>query len=157
MNTSAKIFSLPELMQRLAFWRTLGDTIVFTNGCFDILHPGHVHLLQTCRSFGDRVIVGLNADVSVKRLKGEKRPVNNEQSRAIILAALSATDAIILFEEDTPEQLIHHIKPDVLVKGGDWKKEEIVGNSFVQSYGGKTEVVPYLSGHSTTSIIERSK
>lgn len=157
MGTGTKIFTIKDLLQRLAFWRMLGDGIVFTNGCFDILHPGHIHLLQSCRNFGDRVIVGLNADASVKRLKGSKRPINNEQSRATILAALSATDAIILFEEDTPDQLIQHIKPDVLVKGGDWKKEEIVGSDFVMSYGGKVEVVPYLQGYSTTTIIARSK
>ena len=153
----SKIYSLHELLKRIEFWRTLGDKIVFTNGCFDILHQGHIHLLASCSQLGDRVIVGLNADTSVKELKGSNRPVNNQQSRAILLAATQFVDAVILFEENTPENLIHALKPNVLVKGGDWKKEEIVGSNFVESYGGQVKTVPYLNGFSTTQIIERSK
>ena len=153
----SKIYSLHELLKRIEFWRTLGDKIVFTNGCFDILHQGHIHLLASCSQLGDRVIVGLNADTSVKELKGSSRPVNNQQSRAILLAATQFVDAVILFEESTPENLIHAIKPNVLVKGGDWKKEEIVGSNFVESYGGQVKTVPYLNGFSTTQTIERSK
>lgn len=152
-----KIFSPDELLKRIEFWRTLGDRVVFTNGCFDILHRGHIHLLLSCNAFGDRVIVGLNSDISVKRLKGETRPLNDQSSRAVLLAAIEFVDAIVIFKEDTPENLIHLIQPDVLVKGGDWKKEDIVGSSFVESYGGEVETVPYLKGFSTTEIISKSK
>ena len=153
----AKIFSLSALLKRVEFWRMLGDKIVFTNGCFDILHPGHIHLLSSCGQFGERIIVGLNSDTSVKKLKGESRPVNDEQSRANMLAALQFTDAVVVFEDDTPEKLIQSIRPDVLVKGGDWKKDEIVGSDFVESYGGEIKTVPYLKGFSTTEIIAKSK
>jgi D-beta-D-heptose 7-phosphate kinase/D-beta-D-heptose 1-phosphate adenosyltransferase len=132
----------------------MDDKIVFTNGCFDILHPGHIRLLASCNDFGNRLIVGLNSDTSVKRLKGENRPVNNQQSRATVLASTQFVDAIVIFEEDTPLQLIEAIKPDVLVKGGDWKKGDIVGADFVESCGGEVKTVPYLNGHSTTQIIK---
>lgn len=151
----AKIYSLDTLAARIEFWRMLGDRIVFTNGCFDILHQGHVHLLAGCAALGDRVIIGLNSDASVKRLKGETRPVNSQQSRAILLASNMLTDAIVVFEEDTPEKLIHAIKPDVLVKGGDWQKSDIVGANFVESYGGTVTTIPYLQGFSTTGILEK--
>lgn len=154
---SGKIFSLPELLQRIDFWKRMGDTIVFTNGCFDLLHPGHLHLLNGCCEIGERVIVGVNSDASVKRLKGESRPVNEQQVRMQILAATIFTDAIVLFEEDTPENLIHAIKPDVLVKGGDWPIDKILGAAYLQSYGGKVITIPYLEGNSTTGIIERLK
>ncbi len=152
----SKLFHLNDLLKRIEFWRRLGDKIVFTNGCFDILHQGHAHLLAACSEMGERLVIGLNSDTSVKRLKGEGRPVNDQQSRAVLLAALQFTDAIVIFEEDTPETLIHAIKPDILVKGGDWKPEEIAGSSFVKSYGGQVKVVPYLNGFSTTGIIERA-
>lgn len=135
----------------------MGDSIVFTNGCFDILHPGHLQLLNGCAELGARIVVGVNADVSVKRLKGESRPVNREQVRLQMLAATLFTDAVVLFEEDTPENLIQAIKPDVLVKGGDWAIDKIVGAAFVQSYGGKVRTIPYLEGNSTTAIIEKLK
>ena len=153
----SKLFQLNDLLKRIEFWRRLGDKIVFTNGCFDIVHQGHAHLLASCSEMGERLIIGLNSDSSVKRLKGKDRPVNDEQSRAVVLAAMQFTDAIIIFEEDTPETLIHAIKPDILVKGGDWKPDEIVGSAFVKSYGGQIKVVPYLNGFSTTGIIQRSK
>jgi rfaE bifunctional protein nucleotidyltransferase chain/domain len=152
-----KIFSPDELLKRVNFWRKLGETIVFTNGCFDILHPGHIHLLASCSGFGDHLIVGVNSDASVKRLKGKGRPVNNIQARLTLLASLQFTDAVLIFEENTPEKLIHVIKPDVLAKGGDWRPEDIVGSTFVMSYGGKVKTVPYLKGYSTTEIIKRSK
>lgn len=152
-----KLFQLNDLLKRIEFWRRLGDKIVFTNGCFDILHQGHIHLLAECSGLGERLVIGLNSDASVKRLKGDSRPVNDELSRAVILAALQFTDAIVVFEEDTPEALIHAVKPDVLVKGGDWKPEDIVGAGFVKSYGGQVKTVPYLNGFSTTGIIERAK
>ncbi len=153
----SKIFSLPDLLKRVEFWRKLGDTVVFTNGCFDILHTGHVHLLSTCRQFGDRVIIGLNSDSSVQRLKGPQRPVNREMERAVVLAALQSTDAVCLFSDNTPETLIHALSPDVLVKGGDWKISDIVGADYVQSYGGSVKTVEYLQGYSTTKIIETAK
>lgn len=152
---NGKILSIDELLKRVAFWRTLGERIVFTNGCFDILHAGHIHLLQQCQAAGDRLIVGLNSDASVKRLKGSSRPINNEKDRALLLSALEITDAIVWFEEDTPLRLIEAIKPDVLAKGGDWPKEKIVGASLVESYGGKVLSIPFLDGYSTTSVIER--
>ena len=154
---NGKVFQLESLLQRIAFWRTMGDTIVFTNGCFDILHPGHVKLLAGCAELGNRVIVGVNSDASVKRLKGDARPVNTESNRLQLLASNLLTDAVILFDEDTPEKLIQAIKPDVLVKGDDWTTDKIVGAQFVQAYGGKVQTVPYLQGHSTTAIIERAK
>lgn len=156
-NIEQKIFSADELLKRVAFWRTLGDKIVFTNGCFDILHQGHIHLLYHSSRLGDRLIVGLNADVSVKQLKGDTRPINHEQSRAILLAAITVVDAVVLFTELTPENLITLIRPDTLVKGGDWAKEKIAGAAFVESYGGSVQNIPYLQGYSSTQIIERSR
>lgn len=153
----SKIYFIDELLKRIEFWRMLGDKIVFTNGCFDILHEGHIHLLASCNEFAERLIVGLNADSSVKELKGPSRPINNQDSRAILLASTQFVDGVIFFYEHTPENLIHAIKPDVLVKGGDWEKEEIIGSNFVESYGGQVKTVPYLKGFSTTEIIERSK
>jgi rfaE bifunctional protein nucleotidyltransferase chain/domain len=152
-----KILSAEDLLKRIEFWRTLGDRIVFTNGCFDILHRGHIHLLLSCNTYGDRVVVGLNSDTSVRKLKGDERPINDQNSRAALLAAIEFVDAIVFFKEDTPEKLIHSIKPDVLVKGGDWKKEDIVGSSFVEQYGGSVETIPYLKGFSTSQIIARSQ
>lgn len=152
-----KIFTPEGLFKRVEFWRLLGDKIVFTNGCFDILHEGHLRVLSSALSFGDRLVVGLNADASIRRLKGATRPVNSENSRAALLASLIYTDAVVIFTEDTPENLIHLIRPDVLVKGGDWNKEAIVGSAFVESYGGEVRTVPYLEGFSTTAIINRSK
>jgi rfaE bifunctional protein nucleotidyltransferase chain/domain len=151
----SKIYLLKDLLKRLDFWRKLGDSVVFTNGCFDILHQGHIHLLASCNEFGTRLVVGLNADKSVKQLKGKGRPVNNQRSRAVLLAATQFVDAVVIFDEPTPEKLIKAIKPDVLVKGGDWKKEDIVGGSFVESYGGKVNTVPYMKGFSTTQIIQK--
>lgn len=153
----SKILSLDGLLKRIEFWRRLGDKIVFTNGCFDILHQGHIQLLAGCNELGERTIIGVNSDSSVQQLKGPARPVNDQQSRATLLASTQFVDAVIFFYELTPEALIHAIKPDVLVKGGDWKKEEIVGSSFVESYGGEVKTIPYLKGFSTTEIIERSK
>ena len=135
----------------------MGDKIVFTNGCFDILHAGHIHLLAQCSEAEGRLIIGLNSDLSVKRLKGDSRPLNDQKSRATLLASTQFTDAIIIFEEDAPEELIHAIQPDILIKGGDWKKEDIIGSAFVESYGGEVRTIPYLDGFSTTAIVERSK
>ena len=132
-----------------------GKKVVFTNGCFDLLHVGHIRYLQEARSKGDLLVVGLNADASVKRLKGPTRPLQTETDRAEILAALGCVDLTVLFEEDTPENLIKLIKPDVLVKGGDWKPDQIVGGPFVQSYGGQVLSLQFVQGRSTTNIVSK--
>ncbi|MBM4399426.1 MAG: D-glycero-beta-D-manno-heptose 1-phosphate adenylyltransferase [Candidatus Cloacimonetes bacterium] len=150
MNTS-KIISLQNISEISRDRRKL----VFTNGCFDIIHAGHVLYMQEARKLGDILIIGLNSDASVKRLKGSDRPVNNEEDRAIVLAALECVDYVIVFEEDTPYNLIKAIQPDVLVKGGDWKEEEIIGGDIVKAKGGSVISLPYWKGHSTTSIIRR--
>lgn len=140
-----------------AGWKVKGQKIIFTNGCFDILHPGHIQLLLEAAELGDKLVLGLNTDASVKRLKGEGRPVNDEQSRALIMAAQLYVDAVTLFDEDTPLELIQAIHPDVIVKGGDYTPETVVGNDFVTSYGGKVVIIPTVEGFSTTSIINRMK
>ena len=131
--------------------------IVFTNGCFDILHTGHVICLAKARQMGDLLVVGLNSDESVRRLKGPERPVNDERSRAILLAALEAVDYVTLFEEDTPYDLICQVKPDILVKGGDYAIDNIAGADFVRQHGGQVCTIPLVEGFSTTSIIDHVK
>jgi D-glycero-beta-D-manno-heptose 1-phosphate adenylyltransferase len=150
-----KVLSHTELQRKLAQWRALGKTISFTNGCFDILHEGHIASLTEAASHADLLIIGLNSDDSVKRLKGESRPVNNENSRALILASLSMVDAVVIFSEDTPRDLIVNIKPDFLVKGGDYKVEEIAGAKEVLEAGGKVIINPIIEGFSTTGIIKK--
>ena len=152
-----KIFALATLQHQLKRWRLQNKKIVFTNGVFDILHQGHIASLSQAATNGHVLIVGVNADASVKRLKGESRPVSNENSRALLLAALVITDAIIIFEEDTPLNLITAILPDVLVKGGDYTLEQIVGAKEVMANGGEVKIVPILEGFSTTAIIEKMK
>lgn len=152
-----RIYSREELARKCNIWRGAGKKIVFTNGCFDILHHGHLDLLAKAADFGNILILGLNTDSSVKRLKGPDRPVTNEQDRAFQVASLLCVDAVCLFDEDTPEALIEILKPDVLVKGGDYTIDKIVGASFVQNNGGKVEIVPFVEGYSTTSIIDRIK
>jgi D-beta-D-heptose 1-phosphate adenylyltransferase (EC 2.7.7.-) len=137
--------------------REKGKKIVFTNGCFDIIHAGHVDYLEKAKSLGDFLVVGLNSDESVKRLKGPTRPVNPVEQRKKVLQALKPVDLVIVFEEDTPERLIKEIKPDVLVKGGDWKIENIVGADFVMSYGGKVYTIDFVYDTSTTKIIDKVK
>ncbi len=134
-----------------------GQKIVFTNGCFDLLHVGHIRYLQQAKALGDILIVGINTDKSVQKLKGPTRPVQNENDRAEILAALNAVDHTILFAEETPLELIKKIKPDFLVKGGDWKIPQIVGSDFVLSYGGAVHSLQFVNGQSTTSLIEKSQ
>ena len=129
--------------------------VVFTNGCFDILHVGHLRYLQDARALGDFLIVGLNSDASVKRLKGSQRPIQNEKDRAEILLGLSCVDAVVIFDEDTPLELIQKVRPEVLVKGGDWKVDQIVGSDFVLSQGGEVHSLPFHQGRSTTSIVEK--
>lgn len=153
----SKILSPDALLQRIKFWRQLTEKIIFTNGCFDILHEGHVHLLSQCHELGGMVIIGLNSDSSVKKLKGKDRPINKQHSRAVLLSAIEFVDAVTIFNEPTPEKLIHAIKPDILVKGGDWKKKDIIGADFVENYGGVVKTIPYLKGFSTTNILARAK
>ncbi|WP_456324459.1 D-glycero-beta-D-manno-heptose 1-phosphate adenylyltransferase [Desulfonauticus submarinus] len=129
-------------------------TIVFTNGCFDILHPGHVDYLSKAKQLGDILVIGLNSDSSIRRIKGSKRPINSEKDRARVLSALSCVDFIIIFQEDTPYKLISKIQPDILVKGGDWPVEKIVGRDVVLKKGGKVLNIKLLEGYSTTKIIE---
>jgi D-glycero-beta-D-manno-heptose 1-phosphate adenylyltransferase len=152
-----KIFTLTTLLQQLKRWRLLNKKIVFTNGVFDILHQGHIASLSEAAGHGNILIVGVNADASVKRLKGESRPVNDQDSRALLLASLVMTDAVIIFEEDTPYNLITAIMPDVLVKGGDYTIETIVGAKEIIVNGGEVIIAPILEGFSTTAIIERMK
>ncbi len=129
--------------------------LVFTNGCFDLLHIGHVRYLQAARKLGSFLFVGLNSDASVKKLKGPNRPVQSESDRAEILAALSCVDAVSVFDEETPKNLIHIVRPHFLVKGGDWQKDQIVGSDFVESYGGIVKSLQFIDGRSTTKIIEK--
>lgn len=150
-----KILTLPELQKRLAQWRLLGKTIVFTNGCFDILHAGHIASLTEAAQHGDILIIGLNADASIKGLKGSNRPINDEDSRALLLASLAVVDAVVLFSDPTPRELILTIKPDVLVKGGDYKVEDIAGAKDVIGWGGKVIINPIVEGFSTSSIIDK--
>jgi rfaE bifunctional protein, domain II len=140
----------------LAPLRTQKKKIVFTNGCFDLLHVGHVRYLQEAKALGDVLVVGINSDASVKRLKGPTRPVQNESDRAEILAALGAVDMTVIFTEDTPENLIHAVKPDILVKGGDWAIDQIVGAPFVMANGGQVMSLQFIDGKSTTKIIEKA-
>lgn len=150
-----KIYSRETLIKECNGWRLIERKIVFTNGCFDILHHGHLDLLAKAADHGNVLVVGVNTDNSVRRLKGHTRPVTNENDRAFQLASLLCTDAVCLFDEDTPDELIRAIKPDVLVKGGDYTIDKIVGADFVQSYGGNVEIIPFVEGYSTTGLIEK--
>ncbi|MEO6187521.1 MAG: D-glycero-beta-D-manno-heptose 1-phosphate adenylyltransferase [Ginsengibacter sp.] len=152
-----KILTMDQLSPQLVRWKLLGKTISFTNGVFDIIHEGHIKVLTQAASFADILIVGLNADASVKRLKGKDRPINNEHSRALVLSALLVVDAVVLFEEDTPLNLIKIIKPNVLVKGGDYTQESVVGVGEVLANHGRVEIVPLEKGFSSTAIIEKLK
>lgn len=157
LNLQNKILPLSSLQQQVADWKQQGLTVAFTNGCFDILHAGHIASLAAAAAEGDKLIVALNADASVKGLKGEGRPVNNEEARAVVMAALSMVDAVTIFAEPTPKELIIALRPDVLVKGGDYKVEDIAGASEVQIWGGRVVINPIVDGYSTTSIINRMK
>jgi D-beta-D-heptose 7-phosphate kinase/D-beta-D-heptose 1-phosphate adenosyltransferase len=152
-----KILAAAELATRLRDWREQGLRIGFTNGCFDILHPGHVKVLTAARGACDRLVVGLNSDASVKRLKGESRPVQDERARAEVLAALEAVDAVAVFAEDTPIKLIEQIRPSVLVKGGDYTREQVVGHEIVEEAGGEVVLVDILKGFSTTALVDRAR
>ena len=149
-----KIVSEKELKQEIAIWRFQSKKIVFTNGCFDLIHPGHIHLLNTARSFGDMLIVGLNTDASVQKIK-PGRPLQNEQARSLIMASFEVVDAVILFDEETPLNLIKLIEPDVLVKGADYSPDKVVGKEEVERTGGRIELVTFLEGTSTTGIMKK--
>lgn len=154
---NGKIAARPEdLANTLHQWRFRGEKIVFTNGCFDILHRGHVEYLAQAAALGTKLIIGLNTDASVRKLKGESRPVNNQQARAIVLASLLFTDKIVYFGEDTPYELIRYIQPDILVKGSDYRPENIVGYDLVKARGGEIITIPLTEGFSTTSILSKT-
>jgi D-beta-D-heptose 7-phosphate kinase/D-beta-D-heptose 1-phosphate adenosyltransferase len=154
-SLATAIYTLEEAILRFGREKRNGLRVVFTNGCFDLLHPGHICLLEQARMLGDALIVGLNSDIGVKRLKGHDRPVIPERERAEILAALECVDAVIIFDEPTPREVIAQLLPDVLVKGGDWAIDKIVGREEVEASGGVVTTVPVVSGHSTTAILEK--
>lgn len=150
-----KIQSRDQIAATAAQWQTAGERVVFTNGCFDLLHYGHLHYLAAARDLGNRLVIGLNSGASVQRLKGPNRPINDEQTRTHLLAALSIVDAVVVFDEDTPLELIRAVQPDILVKGGDWKPEQIVGSELVLARGGQVLSLPFVTGYSTTNIEQK--
>lgn len=151
----SKIVDRQQAAKIVQQWQTNGDKVVFTNGCFDLVHRGHVEYMAIAANLGQRLVLGLNTDASVKRLKGELRPLVDEQSRAILLAAFEFIDLIVLFDEDTPYELIKTVQPDILVKGSDYKPESIVGYDIVTARGGKVETIDFVEGFSTTKLVER--
>ena len=151
----SRVLSREQVVALVATLRAAKKTVVFTNGVFDLLHPGHVDVLLGARRLGDALVVGLNSDASVRRLKGPARPIRAEAERAFVLAALSMVDVVVAFEQDTPLELVRALRPDVLVKGGDYHEGSIVGAADVRSWGGDVVVIPLTPGHSTTSTIER--
>lgn len=152
-----KIFSLPDLLFQIEDWKKERKKIVFTNGCFDLVHPGHLSYLLEAANLGNKLIIGVNTDYSVRKIKGEERPINDEQSRLQLLAALFFVDAVVLFNEDTPADLIECLKPDILVKGGDYKIDGIIGAKETIERGGTVKVLNFLPGYSSTKIIEKIK
>ncbi len=154
---SQKITDKETLARLLAAKKLTGNKIVFTNGCFDLLHPGHIRYLADARSLGDFLVVGLNSDDSVSRLKGENRPIQKEAVRAELLGALHSVDAVVVFNEDTPFDLISHLKPDILVKGGDYTPDTVVGADVVTANGGQVKIIPFEAGFSTTELISKIK
>lgn len=155
IKIGTKIQSWEAIQHTANKWRAEGEKIVFTNGCFDILHYGHIHYLAQARNLGDKLVIGLNSATSVKRLKGEHRPINDEKTRTFLLASLEFVDALALFEQDTPLELIKIVRPDVLVKGGDWQPHQIVGSDFVLANGGIVKSLPFIEGYSTTAIEQK--
>jgi rfaE bifunctional protein nucleotidyltransferase chain/domain len=153
----SKIIDINNIEQNLTYWNLKNKKIIFTNGCFDILHRGHVEYLAQAASHGDVLIIGVNTDSSVRRIKGETRPVQDEYARALLLASLSFVTAVVLFDDDTPYNLIKRIQPDILIKGSDYGIKEIVGSDIVLTKGGKVITIDFIKGYSTTSIIEKLK
>jgi D-glycero-beta-D-manno-heptose 1-phosphate adenylyltransferase len=152
-----KIKTFDEIELYVYTWKSDGCKVVFTNGCFDLLHYGHIHYLAEARDLGDKLIVGLNSAASVRRLKGLNRPINDELTRQHLLAALAFVDAVVVFEDDTPHDLIKLIEPDILVKGGDWQPSQIVGSDIVLAKGGEVKSLPFIDGYSTTNIERKIK
>lgn len=150
-----KLQSFESITDTLAQWRAAGQRIVFTNGCFDLLHYGHLHYLAQAKDLADRLVVGLNSAASVRRLKGPHRPINDELTRTHLLASLQMIDAVVVFESDTPLELIKIVQPEILVKGGDWKPEQIVGSDLVLARGGQVLSLPFVEGYSTTNIEQK--
>lgn len=155
MDSSHKISDWEGVADKLKEWRRIKEKIVFTNGCFDILHLGHIDYLEKARSLGNRLIIGLNSDSSVTKLKGTGRPLYQQEARARILAALEFVDIVIMFDQETPYDLINHIKPDILVKGNDYLLENIIGADIVKSKGGKVVTINLVEGYSTSALIEK--
>ena len=151
----SKIKDLSKMKQEVGRRKSKGKKVVFTNGCFDILHPGHTRYLYAARELGDYLIVAVNSDSSVRIIKGEGRPILPQEVRAELLAALSCVDGVVIFDEDNPLEVIQYLMPDVLVKGGDWVEEEIIGADVVKEAGGEVRRIPFISGHSTTEIIKK--
>lgn len=152
-----KIQSLSEAQKTVQRWKDQGLQVVFTNGCFDIVHYGHIQLLYAAKSLGDKLVLALNSDASIQRLKGAHRPLQHEQTRTQVAAALEMVDLVVVFEEDTPLQLITALRPDVLAKGGDWKVEQIVGSDIVLEGGGMVHSLPFIEGFSTTAVEQKIK
>jgi D-glycero-beta-D-manno-heptose 1-phosphate adenylyltransferase len=154
-HINSKLITLDEAKRKIAQWKVLGKTVAFTNGCFDIIHRGHIFSLSQAAQEADYLIVGLNSDASTRRLKGPARPINDEQSRALVIAALEIVDHVVLFEEDTPLELIKSLLPDVLVKGGDYTVEQIAGAKEVIANGGNVIINPIIEGFSTTGLVDK--
>jgi D-beta-D-heptose 7-phosphate kinase/D-beta-D-heptose 1-phosphate adenosyltransferase len=152
---ATKYYPAPALAEVLADLRRQGQRIVFTNGCFDLLHPGHIYALSQARSLGEVLVVGINSDASVKRLKGAQRPILSETERVLLLSALEVVDYVTIFSEDTPLEIIRLLRPQVLVKGGDWSAEAVVGREIVEAEGGRVVLIPYQAGFSTSDVIDR--
>ena len=157
MNSADKIYTWETLQQQLQKWREQDLKIVFTNGCFDLVHLGHVDYLEKARNLGDKLVLGLNTDASIKGLKGEERPLQDEMSRARIMASLLFVDAVVLFSEPTPYNLINLVQPDILVKGDDYSPENIVGADIVKAKGGEIKTIPFVKGYSTSNIVAKIK
>jgi len=151
------LLSINKIKTKLQIWRKASKTIVFTNGCFDLLHKGHISLLQTANNLGDILIVGLNSDASVKILKGDKRPIETQKTRANKLLKLKSVNSVCIFEEKTPRNLIKLIRPNILVKGGDYKKNDIVGSKMIKSWNGIVKIIPLINGYSTSDTIKKNK
>lgn len=155
MNSKDKILSWSDLQEQVQEWHKQGQKIVFTNGCFDILHLGHVDYLEKARQLGDKLVLGLNTDASISRIKGPSRPLQDEMSRARVMASLLFVDAVVFFDEDTPLELIKAVQPDILVKGDDYTIENIVGQDVVTARGGEVKTVPLVKGYSTTNVVKK--
>ena len=153
----SKIYTTEKIIQQSNLWKKKGLKVVFTNGCFDLVHKGHIEILSKSSDLGNKLIVGLNSDISIKKIKGKDRPIIDEKSRAFLLASISFIDAVVLFNEDTPLNLISSIKPDVLVKGGDYNISEIVGQHIVKKNDGEIVLIPFVDGFSSTGIIDKIK